>query len=485
MISEVTRRDIFDYLTIEKITWSGRLDEVEFLSRLYSLKELPSTDFRFDDASGDIYQHRINNQFDWEEDWVFFDSRFSLLHGDDTILLKFLCEMLHPVVRPDKEECYKIVSAFNDALKVDGYEIISEKTISGKNKYTFRLIPQKPMQSNKKSENSIPRPIISLISNILSKNYTHAELNTHFMHADAPGEAPDGNKLIKCQEWLSRCNSTEGIDALKVLGKVLEDYMECFLDFKDTWGVPNKHAEAWDAGREKIHIALSDYGLTYYPGGFIREVGFSGATKTLEEILRSKDIEAIELEFHRAMENINTDPPASLTAACAIIESICKLYIEENELSTPKDASIKPLWATVASDLKFDPSKVEDIDLKKILTGLISVVDGIGALRTHAGSAHGRVNLRYKIQPRHARLAVHASHTLAVFLLESWDNKNDFFTLENFNAHSALTPNGFVPKSVQTMTWDLMFEHGFPSTFKYVVIEFNMLDLEMTQALSH
>lgn len=272
------------------------------------------------------------------------------------------------------------------------------------------------------NKNLIPRPIISLVSEILSDAYTHAQLNSHFMHADAPGDAPDGNKLIKCQEWLLRCNSDENIDALKVLGGVLEEYMERIIDLDDTWG-SNEYNLAVQAKRDKINLALAHHGLTYYPGGFIRMVGKSGATKTLEEILKSKDIEAIELEFHRAMENTNSDPPASLTAACAIIESICKLYIEEKGLQAPKDASIKPLWTIVANDLGFDPSRLEDNDLKKILTGLSSIVDGVGALRTHAGSAHGRATLRYKIQPRHARLAVHASHTLVVFLLESWDNK--------------------------------------------------------------
>lgn len=275
-----------------------------------------------------------------------------------------------------------------------------------------------------KTFTQIPKPIIGLVSQILSDSYTHAELSMHFMHADAPGETPDGNKLLKCQTWLSRCNSDESINALKVIGKVLEDFMDRFLDFKDTWGVPNKDAEAWEAHRKRIYKALAHYGMTYQSGGVIQTIGISGATKTLEEILKARDIEAIELEFHRAMENTNIDPPASLTAACAIIESACKLYIEENNLNPPKEATVKPLWNTVARDLNFDPSKVEDDDLKKILTGLSSIVDGIGALRTHAGSAHGRGELRYKIQPRHARLATHASHTLTVFLLESWDNKN-------------------------------------------------------------
>lgn len=60
-ISQITRRDIFDILSIEDIWWAGKLDETEFLSRLYDLESMPSRDPRFSDAAGDIWQHRINN----------------------------------------------------------------------------------------------------------------------------------------------------------------------------------------------------------------------------------------------------------------------------------------------------------------------------------------------------------------------------------------------------------------------------------------
>ena len=52
-----------------------------------------------------------------------------------------------------------------------------------------------------------------------------------------------------------------------------------------------------------------------------------------------------------------------------------------------------------------------------------SIVDGIGAFRTHAGSAHGGGKLRYNVQSRHAKLTVNASHTLALFLIETWEHK--------------------------------------------------------------
>jgi hypothetical protein len=95
-ISQLTRRDVFD--SLRGVNLYGRLEETEFLSRIFDLENLPSFDSRFKNAAGDIWQHRINNN-DWEDDWVFADSRFNLLNGDDEILLRFLSEMLHPVAR--------------------------------------------------------------------------------------------------------------------------------------------------------------------------------------------------------------------------------------------------------------------------------------------------------------------------------------------------------------------------------------------------
>jgi hypothetical protein len=73
-----------------------------------------------------------------------------------------------------------------------------------------------------------------------------------------------------------------------------------------------------------------------------------------------------------------------------------------------------------------DPGSIEDQDLQRIITGLFSIVDGIGALRTHAGSAHSEGRKGYKLESRHARLAVNAAHTVATFVMETWDKKIGF-----------------------------------------------------------
>jgi hypothetical protein len=89
----------------------------------------------------------------------------------------------------------------------------------------------------------------------------------------------------------------------------------------------------------------------------------------------------------------------------------------------PAEESLKPLWKTASKHLGFDPSAVEDEDIKKIFSGMTSVVDGIGSLRTHRSTAHGQGRRIYRIQARHARLAIHASHTLVSFFLETWDER--------------------------------------------------------------
>lgn len=130
-ITQLTRRNIFDYLTIQKIAWAGRLDEPDFLARIWNLSEMPSYDARYRDVAGDIYQHRVAN-WDWDEDWVFSDARFNLLGCADDRFLEFLAQVVHPVVRSDEEEVTRLVDEFNRQLRPDGFVLVDTGRISGR-----------------------------------------------------------------------------------------------------------------------------------------------------------------------------------------------------------------------------------------------------------------------------------------------------------------------------------------------------------------
>lgn len=162
-ITDVTRQDIFDIIRdgvwisydepqydyaegnyvdgyTVKISDTGRLSEIDFLSRLYDLDHMPSTDSRYSNASGDIWQHTVNNN-DWEDYWYLTDRRFHLSNGnDDEYLLRFMCEMLHPAVRVEDSGWKQYLAKFNEILEPDGYQLVATRKISGRDAFEAQEI---------------------------------------------------------------------------------------------------------------------------------------------------------------------------------------------------------------------------------------------------------------------------------------------------------------------------------------------------------
>lgn len=243
--------------------------------------------------------------------------------------------------------------------------------------------------------------------------------------AGAPEPEPDGSSKVKrCTEWLKVCNSRADIDALAVLGTALEvllDTVEEPTVDLGSFGLP----QVGMTKKAKLLKQFEADGLVYERGGKLRKRATSLAPKaTLLDFVERHDLVAVQREFERALDDVERDPARSITAANSMMESVLKCVIELDSLAMPKDESVQPLWKTVRDALGFDPTKVEDDDLKKILGGFGAIVDGLGSLRTHAGSAHGRGMKMYKVEPRHARLAIHAASSLAAFVIETRSQRN-------------------------------------------------------------
>lgn len=262
----------------------------------------------------------------------------------------------------------------------------------------------------------IPNPVAIVIGSVLGAYYfSHRAIEMLFLEKGAPGDPPEGNCGDKSTAWLKRASADPQVDALSVLGGVLEEFMEV-----DAYRSLGSHEEL-EKQRRRVHDILSRHRLSYQPGGNILGAKTLAPTRSLEAILRGRDLGALDVEFQRALENVEKDPPTAVTSACAIIEAMCKVYIEDEELEMPNEQTVKPLWKVVQKHLGLDPAQIADDDLKRILSGLASIVDGLGAFRTHVGSAHGRGRTVYKPKPRHARLAVHSAHSLVGFVLETWE----------------------------------------------------------------
>jgi hypothetical protein len=268
----------------------------------------------------------------------------------------------------------------------------------------------------------IPAPIIAVLADCLWDVESHASLDSLFLYADAPGEPPEGSKPVKTLAWLRRINK-ESDYPLKALGKLIEAYMELpneDSNDNESWGVST--IDNKQELKAKLTSVLARCNLTYITGGIISD-GSSAQSKSLSELIKGRDIPSIEAEFNRALENVNSEPREAVSAACNILESIFKVYIADEGLTAPLKQDLQSVWKVVRADLGFDTKLVQDDDLKRVLSGILSIVDGIGAFRTHASSAHGEGRKIYNIKPRHARLTIHSAHTIALFIIETWDEK--------------------------------------------------------------
>ncbi len=261
--------------------------------------------------------------------------------------------------------------------------------------------------------------MIHFLAKVLPNEESRVTLKGLFESAGAPGDPPQGTKAEITRAWLKRINQVNSPDPLKTLGLILESLLDPTLDPQELG-----YEEQRDL-RQRIDKFLARDDLEYRAGGqIVSTVAVGSPSRSLQELIRDRDLGAVHEEFDRALETVDAKPREAISAASNILESVCKVYIEDaGHLTMPKKMDLTPVWNIVRKDLGFEPSSVEDRDLQKILTGLISIVDGVAALRTHASTAHSPGRRGYRPQPRHARLSVHAAHTVAGFILESWDQK--------------------------------------------------------------
>jgi hypothetical protein len=144
---------------------------------------------------------------------------------------------------------------------------------------------------------------------------------------------------------------------------------------------------------------------------------------TFIDLIHAHDYAQIRNEFSRAEQNCISDPPAAIAAASSMVEAACKLYIADHGLELPSSQTVKPLWSAVAKRLLVDPSTVADDDIRRIISGLASVIDGLGSLRTHASSAHGRGRSDPEVGAAEALLAIHGAQTVVLYMMQKWDRQ--------------------------------------------------------------
>ncbi len=154
----------------------------------------------------------------------------------------------------------------------------------------------------------------------------------------------------------------------------------------------------------------------------------AGATSPGDEaandLLARLDWNEVQAAWRKALDRKATDPEGAITAARTLLETVCKHVLDDAGTSYDQTADLPKLYGLTAETLNLAPSKHTEKVFKQILGGCHAVVEGLGALRSRVGDAHGQGRRPVKPQARHAELAVNLAGAVSTFLAQSWEARN-------------------------------------------------------------
>jgi hypothetical protein len=145
----------------------------------------------------------------------------------------------------------------------------------------------------------------------------------------------------------------------------------------------------------------------------------------LAAVATSLTADQLHTQIERIHASIESDPALAIGTAKELVETTCKTILADlGEEHATLDLGDLVKAASKALKLLPDgvPNEAKGADaVKKTLRSLGATVAGLGEMRNFYGSGHGQDGRARGLTPRHARLAVGAASTLAMFLFETHD----------------------------------------------------------------
>ena len=141
--------------------------------------------------------------------------------------------------------------------------------------------------------------------------------------------------------------------------------------------------------------------------------------------LKEVGVEYIKEQIKKCEEKITKhDYDGAISNARTLVESNYLYILDEIGIPYKFDGYLIKLYKEVCKVLKMDPAIYQEDCFKQILSGIISIMNGLSNLRNVMGDAHGRSKSKYyKPTDRHAVLAVNIAKVISEFLYTSWKSK--------------------------------------------------------------
>lgn len=119
----------------------------------------------------------------------------------------------------------------------------------------------------------------------------------------------------------------------------------------------------------------------------------------------------------------DTEPGEAIALAKELVESCCKLILDDRRVEYSEKAEIPDLLKLLRKEIKIMPEGIDESaraanEIRDVLTSLGRIAHSLGPIRNAYGKGHGRGRDFRGLEPRHARLAIGAASTFVDFILD-------------------------------------------------------------------
>lgn len=145
------------------------------------------------------------------------------------------------------------------------------------------------------------------------------------------------------------------------------------------------------------------------------------------ELSKKFNNEYIEKQIGLMRELIDTHPADSIGKAKELLESCFKHILDKEGAGYSSSVTLqelrKQIFVLLNLDAKENISAQSNQEVKKILSSLVQVIDGINNLRNEKGDGHGKGSGFTELPSRYARLVVNSSVGMVRFIWETYEER--------------------------------------------------------------
>jgi Abortive infection C-terminus len=235
--------------------------------------------------------------------------------------------------------------------------------------------------------------------------------------------ALSGQRRTLVEQYYHSIDFTKSEDIRKLL-EVFENVLIATLNRPPMFGRdPDAARKENSAHVERLAGWLRKDGYDFTSGRLL-PVNGSVSLSVLKARVVHFSAEYMAQQIKRMEQAVDTDPDQAIGCAKELIETCCRTILDDRGKAVADRPDVLPLVRRTMQELKLVPEGIPDEAkgakiIKGVLGNLATLSQGLAELRNIYGTGHGKHGRSKGLSPRHARLAVGAASTLAVFLFDT------------------------------------------------------------------